>query len=329
MKSIGIWYKSCVNTQKNPVVDVHINLWNISAVNNKKVEPMLDIGLKIQDYQAIEKLRFFLPFKFDEAEFIDLEHVMKDVSVLRLVFNDSKCEVSSIQNLHQIELSKEPGHMLLLKLSNQNKHKKLVTFMNTDNLSEQGTCFEISLAGIAEKYTGTKNAYLRFRIKSLLLEEAIYQDLKMKNFFLESAFTSTQVIDLKINKERNIPNEYSEEFRNQGFEFLSFHKIHFLLAEPANNDVTIFGSDKLDCRTLEDNEWNVYLGDEYNTKDSLVYHITETSKEGEQISTFDCLAKAETKKTSYMVILCYILVVVVMGALGSALFSLCEPLLGR
>lgn len=63
MKSFGIWYSSPdiqehhpvehsspVSAEKEPELDLHINLWDISGKRAKSAVPFIDIGMNISEY---------------------------------------------------------------------------------------------------------------------------------------------------------------------------------------------------------------------------------------------------------------------------------------
>ena len=82
------------------------------------------------------------------------------------------------------------------------------------------------------------NVYFRFRINAADLKKILFCNLEKKNYYLESGFETTQIIDLKINKERNLPHDICDSLKGEKFNFMRLHKIHFFVMDSANNNVT-------------------------------------------------------------------------------------------
>ena len=324
MESFGIWYKVSEDLPK-PSVDLHINLWNIEKNYDKVIEPFIDFGLVIKDFRSINQIQFLFPFDFGENDFEDLFDKVKNNEIARLIFNDN-CDTSSKRDYHYILNSEDEIKKLIVKLKNdagnfdsgisleehsEASHKYKVLKINFEKIKEDDTCTEF------------QHLYLRFRIKTPNFKEMIFCNLKKKNLFLESGFISTQVIDLKINKERNVPKGVCSEAKQQKYKFMEFNKIHFLVMDQANNEVSILGNDFIECRKLENVEWNKYLDNDYNTVDVLVYHwkMSKVQNNDKEIKEYGKLVKITTSTTNQQLIFAYICIAIVLGACGNILFE--------
>lgn len=284
----------------------------------KSIEPFIDFGLVIQDFRKVEQLKIWFPFSFDKNDFYDLFDKVKEDSPL--IFNDNECEIKTSKGLSLIEKSEDGVDKLLVKL---NDEENLMFERNKSDNNIQTLNINFNRIKSDPNFEEHKNVYLRFRIKTPNLKKFIFCQLNKKNLFLESAFIATQIIDLKINKKRNIPQKKCDDFRLQHYSFAKFNKIHFLLMDYANNDTSILGNDFVECRKLEDDEWNKYLEDEYNTKDVLVYHWKKKCDDFDKhpIMEYSKLVKVTTSTTNKKILLAYIFIMIALGFLGNLLFA--------
>lgn len=321
MKSFGILYKGTENQsiEHLPEIELHINLWDLTSVDAKQChEPCIDFGLQIDDYQKIDTIQFYFPFQIENDGFYDLYDEMANQSIASLIFNDSAFQILTTKDdvVYQSLIEKE--NRILLRIAHNTTLKK----------EDKYSILNINLALIAKgtrKNSNLNRAYFRFRIVSPELKKILWLQSKLDNNYFESAFISKQIIDMKINEPRNMEEQYQTVSIQDGYNFCKLKKIHFLLAEPASATSTFFGQSNVSCRTLEDNEWNCYLRNKYNTRDALVYHVKSRFEEPQ--TTFSCLVKSEIKDTDTKLITKYILIVILLGASGSALWEAIKYLL--
>ena len=311
MKSFGIVYKAVGGEDFNEEVDLHINLWDLAKKKKwkktKKKETYIDFGLKINYYKKLETIEFYFPFGVKKENIHDLYDQMKNRDTAALIFNDN----DFILNQDKV---------VVYKLSDEEKKRVLVKIDDSFQIDnkENYSILKIDVSKIAlESGSNLENAYIRFRVKSEELKKILWLQSKLGNKYFESAFVSKQIIDLKINEPRNIEEIYKKRCRSNNLHYFKFRKIHFLLAEPASGVSTFFGKSDVTCRTLEDSEWDTYLENTYNTNDALVYHIKSIAEDKKYEQTFKCLIKSEIKETNLKMILAYMMVVIVLGAIGS------------
>lgn len=333
MKSFGIWYSSSdiqehypvehsfpISAEKEPELDLHINLWDISGKRAKSAAPFIDIGMNISEFRKIDKLCFLIPFGVDSSGIVDLTDTFEKKSIANLVFNDD-CRFTRNENgFCVLELMEHEGKKKLL----YNMAEAEVDFWNEDE-----TMIKFDLKVLREDSVCDEfhDLYIRFRILSDRIKEELFCNIKSKNWFLESGFTSTQVVDIKVNKKRNMNEEDIKEMRRNKFQFAEFNKVHFLVMEPAGNDVEVFGKDFIECRKLE-SEWGEYLKLNFELGDILAYHW-KTVSESEQLKEYAQMVKVTSAATSWFIIIVYMLVVVALGILTNSLFAaFVQPLLG-
>lgn len=306
MRSFGIWYSN-QNTQNIDSeigkeifdIDLHMNLWDIGYHKKAKdIKPFIDIGINIANFRAIEILCLQIPFLLGDGDIIDLTDTFSDNVIANLVFNDDCTFQRDGNNISSLELSEHKGRpKLLYRLEESNKYD-----------GEGGTTtfikFDLKVIGKDTVNNEFEDLYIRFRIKSDKIQEELFCNIKNKNWFLESGFSKTQVIDLKVNKKRNMSYNDIKNMRRDQFRFAEFQKIHFLVMEPADNEVGITGKDFVECRKLEA-AWGSYLkqGDEIG--DILAYHW-KAKGEGESLKEYAKMVKVTSATTTFLIIFVYI-----------------------
>lgn len=360
MKSFGIWYKlkeeqseeadftevqedksieaqtegiseSCsVETegeqvpQNNPGISVHVNLWSLKDVKTEEKinAPFLDVGLKISNFSQLQSITFHCPFviKKEDEDIIDLSDKLSTKENATIIFN-TDCEIATKDSYTIVNLSDEESLLIFpLKQSFPGifKIEKLEDFPKTNIVFE----FENFLKYISKvkKLKDVQNIYIRFRIKSDGLKDSLYFDSELLNKSFESAFSGTRVIDFKINEKRNIEEKIKADVLINGHTWAKLKKVHLLVMEPSSYDLTSFSEGNMTCRELEAQIWDDYLETKIDFSKShvLVYHW---KSKGKNKSDFSCLIKIKYSNTRKIKILSYMLMVVGLGILGSAIVN--------
>lgn len=322
MKSFGIWYRKNSEyrgiSEETYVSDLHINLWDMKEKKGGNSNPFLDIGFNIKGFRKFKEIYVQIPFRVEEGNILDLTPKLKASTVANLVFNDD-CTYKENANVAALKVGEEDENARLLY--------PLLTEAEIDNSKEDITTIKMNLKEIGsdpdtEDYP---DLYIRFRIQSEKIKEELFCNIKKKNWFLESGFVRTQIIDIKVNKQRNMNRDCLREMKRKGFELLSFQKIHLLVIEPANSDVDILGEDFLECRKLEE-EWKNYLHGEKLVEDMLAYHWKVSTKKEKPLKEYGKTVKVTSASTSWKIILIYIAVVILIGIVTNAIFTMISHL---
>ncbi len=317
MKSIGIWYE--LSAEEMPQLDFHINLWNLKG-DNKGTSPFVDFGISISDFRKIKSLDILLPFRIDNSEIVDLYELVKTPEIARLIFNEVECEISSKDRYAIIESDNFDKSKLLINIKNADKLESFVCHSTDNDISIFSMNFE-ELAN-DEKFFEYDDLYIRFRINSESIKKSLFCPVRKKNWFLESGFVETQIVDVKINQERNLPHNICKNYRLKKYKFAIFRKIHLLVMSESSDEVVSFGTGIYECRKLEEHDWDDYLGNNYDVTNILAYHWKEKSSDEKGLFNFSKLIRISTASTDLKVIITYVLVVIILGACGSGLLEL-------
>lgn len=314
MNSFGIWAKYKAGIEDKKAVDVHANLWDIGK-NSESA--FIDFGLMIPEYKNLEVIAIALPFLVPNCSIRDLSDVICEKKIGSLVFN-TVCIAHSggragSYETKALSLDNSDRHILLLPIADKSDYYGIVVKIeNVEGL----TCIRIDFSGLREEFKDYEKLYLRFRVRDSQIKDAMFCKLKKKNYFLESAFTETKIVDFMVNELRSIKTEVNEKMTNQKLELVELSKVHFFVMEPAEREVS---SDKMECRRLEPG-WDKYIDESY-TSDTLVYHWSKRAKDDQSLSSYSELVKVTSAETNWRLILCYVLVGVALSIISNILYA--------
>ncbi len=320
MNTIAIWYKEKTsNPSQEEKIDIHINLWKLKVNNKpKKSEFLMDFGFMIHDITHIEMLHIHFPFKVEQKNLLDLGGVL----------HKSKEYVNSVFNENYILT--DPAEAPKQKRVQDQGHKTVFTIyaldFTTGDTSLQscfdGTQLSINLFNIPKNPDNTKY-YFRIRINGDCLTNFI-KNFEPAHWYFQSAFTSTDTVDFRINEKRNLNKSLEQEItKNKTF---AIQKIHFLLMRDAPDDLV---ADHLNitCRELEPNLWSDYVGSNYNVKNVIAYHWSEKVKGEKPLDSFNTLVKIKYNKSNWKTIWLYILVASLLAFCFNGLYDVIKYLL--
>lgn len=317
MKSIGIWYE--VIGEELPQLEIHINLWNIKKSKKSSV-PFIDFGISIPKFRKIKALDILLPFCIGEGEITDLYNYVKNPDIARLIFNEVECEISSKDRYAVIKSDNFDHSKLLISIKGGVEFDSFIKC----NINGETTIFSADFEELKkdDKFIDLDDLYFRFRINSDSIKKSLFCPIQKKNWFLESGFMETQIIDIKINQERNLPHKICKDYRLRRYKFAVFKKIHLLIMSDSSDEVDTFGNGICECRKLEEHDWDSYLENNYDVTNILAYHWKEKSKDEKPIGSFSKLIRITTASTNMKVIVTYVLVAILLGAFGSGVMEL-------
>lgn len=339
---------SASKEQTGDEFEFQINLWNSdvkSTVTNEKYRfRAVDFGIVCP--LSIRKFVLLLPFKADISEFHDLVRCLSlDTDLLCTVFNeDLKSTSEPSKSYHTIEGGKIK--LLMYELSKENIEEFIY--------DEQTGVTQITITINSDFNTESFRDYrlfVRFRImlKSFL---AFAKKKKVSNDWLQSAFSSSYLFDIRLNDVRELSKKKKELVEFKGFKLPKFSKVHFFYMADSEESVENGSSIKLDKRLLENERWHSYLGDKIEFVSENVAHHWKRKEEFklglEKVNTqnlqntnlqfkpsiqpvknFTLFFKTEFSDCQKMRLLIYILIVVLLGTIASAIIAFMDSLIPK
>lgn len=362
MKSIGIFWKSdkdeedycskCPHHKSNTSqkkdsgksdekgFEFQMNLWNSEV---KSLITGHQYRFRAIDFGVIcplstTKLVFLLPFKADLSDFHDLVKCLSlDTDLLCTVFNEDLKSTSEPAKSYQI-ITGEKIHLLMYELSKEN--------IEDFRYDEQANVTQIKI-NINSDFNASQfqdcRLFVRFRINLQSLD-SFAKKKKVSNDWLQSAFSSTYMFDIRLNDVREMSKKKKELVEFNGFKLPNFDKVHFFYMADSEENVENGSSLKLDKRLLENERWHSYLGDSvqfvseniahhWKCKKDVKFGLKKVDTNGQQnmnlqiqqipqnISNFTLFFKTEFSDCQRKRLLFYLLIVTLLGAVASAVVA--------
>ena len=170
---------------------------------------------------------------------------------------------------------------------------------------------------------------------------------KVSNDWLQSAFSSTYMFDIRLNDVRELSKKKKELVEFNGFKLPSFSKVHFFYMADSEENVENGSSIKLDKRLLENERWHSYLGDNIEfVSENIAHHwkckteiklgISKVdtanpenpnvtlSPDYRSITNFTLFFKTEFSDCQIKRLILYVLIVMLLGFIASAFVTLID-----
>ncbi len=326
MQSFAFWYKKNDSSSSDDKVSavLNFNLWSECGWKNNIT--YLDIGFRLSEnvLQRIDELYFFIPFKFNAENLLDLGGLLKDRKLLSAVFNENY-KIKDGGNKDFIVEKAENDESVFRVYNLDIKHDLSVKSY------EDGSKIILPIKKNSTLCNSKDSFYFRFRIKIDNCPELIHK-YETKSRALQSLFNTIYSIDFRYNNVRSLDDTLLEEINNKENGKISVKSVHFLLI--TNTFVNLLSSDYKSARKLEKYVWKNYV--EGNATDDLIaYHYKESAEKTQQNDVKEFIDSAEffikySKEKSVVVL--YITFTLIVGLTGSLfanfINSICQLLPG-
>ena len=277
MSWLNILYKvrSGAHPNPNPSISarLHVNYWKLPDGDyrwkSKSYSRSLDIGVvleNVSDY--IEDVAICLPFSVSKDNVCDLSLCLHDETFVSYLLNGRyRClTLTDCPTYHYLQLQDEQDegkNLCLYEICNESKEivqlnkgcMLLIKFLSYPrNLNE---IKEKAAADSAEdnKY----NLYFRIRLKNLSENDLCYNE-DISNDFLQSAFSKSEMAEIKFNDKRNIDHSDFQTITRE-HSFLDLSKIDFFFSGSSEEETVTGSSPFDDCELLDSSLWKSYLSD--------------------------------------------------------------------
>ena len=266
--------------------DLQINLWNTEIKRNGSYAPIkfqaLDLGLVCP--LTTKEITFLFPFKVDAPDFQDLASVLAgDNDLLCTVFNESLANTAQSDKDYNV-IECEKFKYIMYKLSNDN-----IEDIKYDSKSSI-TQFTIKIiSDFSSKNLEAYRLFIRFRLRLRDLGFLAHKR-KISNDWLQSAFSSTYMFDIRINDVRELSNKKRVIVTGENqFMMPAFSKVHFYYMADSEETIENGSSMKIDSRLLENDRWHTYLGEGLEfASDNIAHHWKKKSLQKMTLKEIDC-----------------------------------------
>lgn len=319
MRSFTIW---CTTNNKednsiNRKATVHINLWDKPEEDAKKY--CFDFGVLLEDIRNIENIYLYVPFQIEQSEIKDLGITISNNRLVNAIFNENFTTTDGEPKRLIVNGTEEKPKFIIYSLDVQSQIE-LRSCVRSGDTDIPGTILQIKLSTIAPKEIF--RYYFRFRIQVDNRDvDFINDEIKGVSIF-SNQFTTTEVIDFRLNDIRSCSEELREQF-DKG-ELLQILAVHYLILRNANDEIIHYGKE-MNSRMLENDLWNGYI--EGTDKNIIAYHIKSKADCDKYIESFSDLTRFRYQKGTKLVILIYIIVIIGLGAIGGVIGNWLSKLL--
>ena len=186
------------------------------------------------------------------------------------------------------------------------------------------------------------SVFVRFRLKLHDLS-CFARKKQVSNDWLQSAFSSTYMFDIRVNDGRELSKKKRELVEHKGYRMPLFTKIHFFYMADSEEMVENGSSIKLDSRLLEKDRWHNYLGQNLEfVSENLAHHwkskidkcikpqlisivndfiLVKTSMDVRNVHGFTLYFKTKFEDLRISRIILYLTIVILLGLISSVFAS--------
>ena len=292
---------------------IYLNEWI-----NPKGRNYVDISVRVYGAKEAKEVNFFVPFEIEKNEIADLSYMLSDSSALRALFNTNG-KVDSEKTKYTSELRYDNRTVSLINLTNEFTEVKKVSY---------GTVITVDFEFIKDFITSDE-AYLIFRIPHKTLDEVFAPAIDVGSMFdrinslIQSPIISEKYgYSIRINEARLLPPEINE------IETLQEQRIRKALVtisigdEYEMNDSTCYRIRRLEAELNKN-----YAPEGYDCHDAITYHWVE-ERDFNMKSHYNFYFTMEHNEISKISMLVYLLLVLLIGAMGGAIYDLFKLLFG-
>ena len=292
---------------------IYLNEWI-----NPKGRSYVDISVRVYGAKETKAVNFFVPFTIEENEITDLSYMLADRSALRALFNTNG-KVDSEKTKYTSELSYDGRTVSLINLANEFTEVKKVSY---------GTVITVDFEFI-KTFITSDEAYLIFRIPHKTLDKIFAPAIDVGSMFdkinslIQSPIISEKYgYSIRINEARLLPPEINE------IEALQEQRIRKALVtislgdEYEMNDSTCYR-----IRRLEAELNHGYAPEGYDCSAAITYQWVE-ERDSDMKAHYNFYFTMEHNEISKLSMFVYLLTVLLIGALGGAIYDLFKLMFG-
>ena len=292
---------------------IYLNEWI-----NPKGRSYVDLSVRVYGAKKAKYVNFFVPFEVEKDEITDLSYMLSDSSALRALFNTNG-KVDSEKTKYTSELRYDNRTVSLINLTNEFTEVKKVSY---------GTVITVDFEFIKDFVTSDE-AYLIFRIPHKTLDKIFAPQIDVGSMFdrINSLIQSPMISEkygysIRINEARLLPPEINEIKDLQEQRIRKALVTISLGDEYEMNDSTCYR-----IRRLEAELNRGYAPEGYDCLDAITYQWVE-ERDSNMKAHYNFYFTMEHNEISKMSMFVYLFMVLLIGALGGAIYDLFKLIIG-
>ena len=286
---------------------IYLNEWI-----NPKGKSYVDISVRVYGAKETKKVNIFVPFEITRSEITDLSYMLADKKALRALFNTNG-KVNSEKARYTSELRYNSKTISLINLTNEFITTKMISY---------GTIITVDFEFIKECITSDE-AYLIFRIPHKTLDEIFTSAIDVGsmvdkvNSLIQSPMISEKYgYSIRINEARLLPPEINEinELHEQR---IRKALVTISLGEEYEmNDSTCYRIRRLEAELNRN-----YAPEGYDCSSAITYQWVQ-ERAMDMKAHYNFYFTMEHNEVSKMSMLVYLLMVLLTGIIGGAIYDL-------
>ena len=291
------------------VSTVYLNDWL-----DPKGSSFVDVAIRICGVQATSSLNIFVPFPVTEEELTDTSLRLSDEQILRATFS-AGCIVDYFKNECTSEVAYNGRTIDLVHISK-------FGFRMTPLAG--GTLFFADLEKLRE-YLANDEAYILFRLPHKSLDAIFNAGWRLgrsRNLITSPVVSEKYGYSVRINEARLLPTEIN---RIGAFHRQKLKKAVITLSIRSDYEVSDRSCYRI--RRLEEDLYRSYVPEGFSCEDVITYQWNQT-REYNLKGHFNFYFDIGKQSISRMSMILYMVLLLMMGAGGNALWTLIQFLLG-
>ena len=290
---------------------IYLNSWL-----NPKDKSYMDVSIHIRGIKETKSLNMYFPFLVDKSEIEDVSLNFKDENLSRAIFS-SMCVVDYKKNNVTSEIAYNGKTVDIVHISAVDYSLKSVS---------KGTLMNISFDGIFE-YLDNDEVYFMFRIPHKSITEVFRQRTKVGSFLtrirdmiMSPIVSESYGYSVRINEARLLPKEINSvgAFHRQK---LKKAVVTISIADDYEiNDVACYR-----IRRLEEELYKNFLPSSFNNENIVTYQWQQ-SRDVNLKGHFNFYFNVSRNAISHGSVLIYILIIILLNAVGSSVWDLIKTL---
>lgn len=292
---------------------IYLNEWI-----NPKSKSYVDISVRVYGAKEAKTVNFFVPFEIERNEITDLSYMLADSSALRALFNTNG-KVDSEKTKYTSELSYDNRTVSLINLSDEFISLKQVSY---------GSVITVDFEFI-KTFITSDEAYLIFRIPHKTLDKIFAPSIDVIGMFdkinslIQSPILSEKYgYSIRINEARLLPPEINE------IKALHNQRIRkALVTISLGDEYEMNDSACYRIRRLEAELNRNYAPEGYDCSDAITYQWVE-ERYSDLKAHYNFYFTMEHNEVSRLSMFIYLFMVLLIGALGGAIYDLFKLMLG-
>ena len=293
---------------------VYLNDWL-----NPQGKSYVDIAVRIRGVLTTKSLNIFIPFSVSETELIDTSLLLQNEQILRATFS-AGCIIDYLKNDCTSEVAYNGRTIDLVHISK---------FGFTLKPLANGTLFTADLERLRE-YLANDEAYFLFRLPHKSLDDVFHREIdvggllgRIRDLITTPVISEKYGYSVRINEARLLPTEIN---RIGPLHRQKLKKAVITLS--INDSYEVGDRNCYRIRRLEEDLYHSYVPEDFSCEDVITYQWNQTREQNLQghFNFYFDIGKESVSRTS---MLAYMLLLLMVGATGNAIWELIKFLFAR